>query len=258
MHRPYLKEQCEDLCEYVAAWSGGVDARYLDELDAWSKSLPVRREINAKQLQLLAKAQIAWAPEWPTACFKALLAAPKQFITRDEASMFNKGDIDNMGGKCPKTSALLKEAVCIMRDCRGWVTSMGLVGVKVKMFISAMDITLVHAIHKKECKERPKYEKLVDIGRKFVADVSAYDPAATAASTLPYKPTTPATAASVSAARGGVAMREYKDGELTVKEAVKLGFKVDVWLTNKVSKVSFVITEAAGRERETGHRFQCR
>ena len=99
MHKRYLEGQGELLCEDVAAFSGGTEPRFLKELDVWAKSLSNRRDVSAKQFALLARADIAKMPEWPTACVKAMLAAPASVVRKDETQMFTMEDVEFMKGR---------------------------------------------------------------------------------------------------------------------------------------------------------------
>ena len=110
-NRAFIKGQGSAICKFVSTWSGGRNPTYLKEIDEWSKTLPVKRELDPKQLNLLSTASIVSLPEWITACVKTLLIAPRNFIRRgiagDEVTaMFEDADIKNMADKH-------RELICI-------------------------------------------------------------------------------------------------------------------------------------------------
>ena len=95
--KPHCKDDAKELSEFAAAWSGGDGTALLLEVEAFAKTLNVRREPEKGQLSLLAKAQVRRAPRWPIACLKTLLQAPDLFCKRKgEAYMFTSIDIKYM------------------------------------------------------------------------------------------------------------------------------------------------------------------
>ena len=144
----------------------------MKELDSWAKSLSSRRDVAAKQLSLLAKADISTMPEWPTACVKALLAVPASFIRKDEAHMFSMGDVEFMSGSSPDA---VIAAVETMNRCRKWVDAIGARGQpKAEFLLGLLDVNLVHHAHRKVCKERRTFQNLNAIGLDFVRAMSAH------------------------------------------------------------------------------------
>ena len=67
--------------------------------------------------------QSSKAADFVTACVKALMAAPKQFLRREESTLFDQKDIESMSrGRMQNINA----AVDVMRKCRTWVRTLGL------------------------------------------------------------------------------------------------------------------------------------
>ena len=92
--KPYFQEKASEAAAFCAAWSGGDESPNLVEVEAFAKTLKVRREPEYGQLEMLAKANMKRQPRWPTACYKALLQAPDKFCRRKgEAAMFTNADI---------------------------------------------------------------------------------------------------------------------------------------------------------------------
>ena len=78
--KPHFADVAAEAADFASAWSGGDDAPCLVELEEYAKSLNVRREPEAGQLSILAKAQLRRAPKWAIACLKTLLQAPDFFV----------------------------------------------------------------------------------------------------------------------------------------------------------------------------------
>ena len=96
--RPHLQGQTKYLCQFATSWAGGPAGPFLKEIDHFKSTLPVRRDVDPKQLGILASAKMSSMPEWIISCVFALVAAPKNFVQRgsDRSSMFDQGDVDKM------------------------------------------------------------------------------------------------------------------------------------------------------------------
>ena len=64
---PHFQDYAKEAAEFISASYGGDESPYLLELEAFAKSLKVRREPESGQLSLLAKAKVMRAPRWPVA-----------------------------------------------------------------------------------------------------------------------------------------------------------------------------------------------
>ena len=95
------------MARFAAAWGGGADGPMLRRADDFGKSMPARREIEARQLSLLADARCASYPQWIEACVCALSAAPACFCKKltGEAALFDEKDIAKIGKELKDTRA---------------------------------------------------------------------------------------------------------------------------------------------------------
>ena len=92
--KPHFADKAKEAAAFCAAWSGGQGSPNLVEVEAYAKTLKLRREPEPGLLEMLANAPLKRAPRWPIACYKALLQAPDQFCRRKgEAAMFTNADI---------------------------------------------------------------------------------------------------------------------------------------------------------------------
>ena len=239
----------------------------MKELDSWAKSLSSRRDVAAKQLALLAKADIAKMPEWPTACVKALLAAPLSFIRKDEAHMFSMEDVEFMSTASPDA---VIAAVDVMNRCRRWVDAIGARGQpKAEFLIGLLDVNLVHHVHRKVCKERRTFQSLDAIGIDFVKAISAHFSwevtppfvAAEAGSEAKASAATKADKASAKASAANMRLREFTGGVLDAASAASMGYVKDAILKAKHKSTKpqeATITDVKGEEFTVQNRVDTR
>eukprot|EP00959_Pyramimonas_sp_CCMP1952_P006459 135060-Pyramimonas_sp.AAC.1 len=71
--RPWLKDQVEDMCDYVVNFSGGTSPRYLLDLVDFAKGLKVRRGIDGTTFKQLASLPLKQCPRLVTAFAKTML-----------------------------------------------------------------------------------------------------------------------------------------------------------------------------------------
>ena len=204
--------QCRDLCYYVEKFSGGDPKPFLQELDQWSKILSKRREVNSKQFHILSTAPIAHQPDYITACAKALFAAPKTFLRKEEAVIWDSTDVANMANAKKES---VTEAVGIMRSCRKWASESGLsteVNPKLVLAIGLLDVNLVHHVHGKKCRERASYTSMKEIGGAFVKQVQDEFALKTGAPSPPFEPFSAAAPSAKASGSVSAPMREYTIG----------------------------------------------
>ena len=95
--KPRFARCAKEAADFAKAWSGGDTAPGLNEVEAYAKSLAVRKEPEHGQLGILANAQLKRAPRWPIACLKTLLQAPDEFCRpKGFARMFTTSHIEQM------------------------------------------------------------------------------------------------------------------------------------------------------------------
>ena len=219
---------------YVSRWAGGKDPIYLKELDMWTKSLPLYREIRSKQLGMLGKAPLSVAPECITACCKALLAAPKQYIRKDEASIFEQSDIDDISGK---KADRVKEAVEVMRNCRKWIMGMELSMEEptIHKYIGFLDTNLVMGVHQKAAKERASFTDVNACGSDFVKMVASAFAYKVDMQKLPYPipHAEPSKCSGKPSGSGSRSLMEYKDGKFDPAQLTKIGIAVGALVKRK-------------------------
>ena len=221
----HLQGQCSALCSYVEKWAGGKrKAKWLEELQAWSKNVPSRTEVSAKQFELLSTACMTAYPEYITACMKALMVAPKSFVRKGEATIFDAKDIIDMS---TSNKGKVQKAASIMQSCREWAAKAGFnedAHPMLTLHLGLLDVYLVHHAHNKNCKERPKFDSLEDIGSYFVWRVfDCYHwPESSEKPQPPFEPKNITSTSSSGSQAAAAPLREVPSGAMLQE----LGFKV--------------------------------
>ena len=136
-----------DLAEFVENWSGGQSGANLLALDSFSKCLPSRRDIKARDFAQLGRVRLAQGEEWITACVKAMLSSPTEYESCGVSKLITKEDTDNMTGG--QKNAVMA-AVGMIRAARAWVSSC--TSAAVARALDDFEVRLVMHIHRKRAK----------------------------------------------------------------------------------------------------------
>ena len=91
-HPPEFKEAVDHYVAFVQAHAGGADGRYLKSLEAYEKSLAVKRQIHPTDLGRLANVVLPDAPRYVPAMVKAMLTSPEADST-GHCVLFNAADL---------------------------------------------------------------------------------------------------------------------------------------------------------------------
>eukprot|EP00959_Pyramimonas_sp_CCMP1952_P181745 3799711-Pyramimonas_sp.AAC.1 len=116
--KPHLSGSMSALCDFVRKWSGGESRPYLIDVEAWSKTLKNRRLVSSQTLKFLADLEYASGPEYPTACFKACLVAPDNFVENNVARLLTNTDIQTVFGS---NAAKVATFVTMDRAAKRWM-----------------------------------------------------------------------------------------------------------------------------------------
>ena len=248
-----LQGQVKEMAAYVAQWSGGVVPVFLEELDAFAKALPHRKDISPQSLGLLAQVQLAQCPEYITSCVMAMLAAPASFTVNGVSTLLTGADVHAIAEKHKKACI---EATKLIRQARRWTASAGMSEGDIIKVMGDMQVRMVMHIHGKKVRGRKTYKSLEEIASHLVQDACqvadltrASLPAAPFAA-LPESQGTPA-------AREGTSMRSFVSGDLeasSLPAAMKLGATVckrgedDKFVIKAVDESTATLTDASGAE----------
>ena len=225
-NRPYLKDQCTIIGEYTKNWSGGSDKMYLKQLSAWSKSLPHRREVAVKQIQMLATAPKSVSPDYITACYAAELAAPNTFLKKGEASIFENTDVEALATTLKDEAA---RAVVHFKKCEQYLSDLHVsLDPESERLLMAMKVRMIMHVHSKKCKERPDFDNLEAIVKKFLNDLYKAVPIQPESKASVAAPCAIEAASASAAGKPAAGLREFQDGQLTFLSVKYLGYDKDV------------------------------
>jgi len=226
--KPHFASQTGEAAEFAGAWSGGEGAPNLKRMDVYGKSLRVRRDLEAGQLGLLAKANLKRAPKWPPACAMTLLQAPELYCPHQgKAKMFTGADVRLMETK------LLPDIIyaCNMIDrAIKWLGQSMEFHPAAAKIEGDFEVRLVMHVHgfAKRCKGRQQFTSLDEIGRQLAKDVQN---AGGDLKDCPWEPLEPASAESAPAATADNTIVKYNaDGALDIGQ-LKSRFGMDLGKT---------------------------
>jgi hypothetical protein len=99
LHRPFLRGQCMDMAMYVQKWAGGEKGELLHELERFSKSLTLKRDIHASFFGALSKVELTQVALYVTAMIKAQMSCPEKYVKEGEARMLTSTDVSSISGR---------------------------------------------------------------------------------------------------------------------------------------------------------------
>ena len=222
---PEFEESVGAYVAFVRTQSGGADGKYLKSLEQYERSLGVKRQIHAHDLQRLAAIDMPDAPRYVLAMTKALLNAPSSKVTNGFADLFGQSDLSSLGpnGKNRKLAAQASELMVAASSfleayCQLDMTS-------VTKIVSDLEVRAVMHVHQIKVDTRAKYKSLLHIGLALWQEAKAADinlPAWPKIRSLQDAPTDAPTSAASS--RG---IRELcEDGKLPNAELISHGFVI--------------------------------
>ena len=177
-----MQGQVRDLVAYVAAWSGGSVPIFLQELDAFAKTLAVRRRLSPFIMGALAKVKMSQSPEFITACVLAMLASPTTYTNATgESTLINGSEVHSISEK-HKTKVL--QASKIIKSAREWAREVKLPKALATRTMGDLQQRLVmHVLNKRG---KVVFKTIDDIAAQFLKDVEAADAEAFARAQAPF------------------------------------------------------------------------
>ncbi len=92
---PDFMDSALKFCDFVRVWSGGKDGHILKNLEAYERTLKVKRKLYASDLSSLSKIDLLEAPKYVPALVKAMLNAP-QVDSTGHGILFNTTDFNSL------------------------------------------------------------------------------------------------------------------------------------------------------------------
>ncbi|CAK0834224.1 unnamed protein product [Prorocentrum cordatum] len=177
--RPYLKGQVDAMATYVQNFGGGNPPVFLQELKAFAKTLGDNtRDVGSVTFSMLGKARLSQVPEWVTACMKASLGAPEQYMRDGGVRLITSSDVQAVeSGKLRSMAfdavAKHRSAVHYLKEGRK-VTDAHLFA----RLIGELDARMVMTTYGKKARGRKQFDDLDSVVQQFVHDVRKVWPAA--------------------------------------------------------------------------------
>ena len=210
-HKPSLQPVLNSMGRFVEKWSGGADAPLLHNVDRFVKTLANVRTLPPVVYATVADIDLAEAPTYIEAAFKAMLNCPVRYLdkTTGQSRLLNSGDLHAIVDKC---KAIVLECDTLLRTARNVADACRQVLDEsvVEIALGELDLHGVLRVHKKEHPTK-KFDSFNDIGFSFYEELrnAQKDPATPLPVICPWKaPNSRSTAGS----KQGIQLRQLAIG----------------------------------------------
>ena len=165
---PRYIETASMLCEFARTWAGGVDGQILADLEAFERTLVVKRNVLATDLLAMSRINLLDAPRYVPAMVKALLSAPPNMVNNEgNATIFTSADYASLaeGGK---NIPFAREAHKIMVAASSFLDAYTSLDVANRTkLISELEVRCVFHVHQKKTETRASFKSLLHIAASF-------------------------------------------------------------------------------------------
>eukprot|EP00959_Pyramimonas_sp_CCMP1952_P386867 8108084-Pyramimonas_sp.AAC.1 len=180
--RPHMAGHVMPICAFVANWSGGASGNYLSELDAWAKTLKVRRDVSGTIYKLLADLRFVQGPEIVFAMLKACFVSPESMCKNGVSVLLSGQDMATVTGKGKHT---VLEFIAMLRKAKDWLREIrasseltgNLTDSDVARLLGDFEVRVVMFLFKKKVRSRKEWQSLDEIGSQLLNDVYDLAPA---------------------------------------------------------------------------------
>ena len=217
---PHLASCCEQMAEFVKAWSSGDTAQFLHELDRWSKMLTCSRDIGPVIWSLLAKVPLSEYPDYPVGIVKAIMASPESFCSKGESRLITSADLNSLANTNKENAVA---AAHMMRTARKTLQDIEVEKSVRERLYGDVQVRLIMHIHKTNVKGRKVFKSLTEIGIDFSAILTKTAPIQCEQIQLPWS----AAATAPTDKSKSASMRQYDvAGDISKATLLEAGFKV--------------------------------
>ena len=173
---PLFAERVSHLCDFVMAWSGGADGHILKNLEAYERTLPVKRSLNSKDLSMLGKVDFLEGSRYATAMVKAMLNAPSTMVANGQACVFGTNDFASVQPKGRNRSNAI-EANNIITAASRFFEAYGsrVASADRRKLLVDLEIRCVMHVHHKRTDTRAMFNSLLHIAKQFHSDMKMLD-----------------------------------------------------------------------------------
>jgi hypothetical protein len=169
---PKYIETASMLCDFARAWAGGVDGHILADLEAFERTLSVKRNVLPTDLLAMSKIHLLDAPRYVPAMVKALLSAPPNMVNNEGyATVFTSADFASLaeGGK---NIPFAREAHKVMVAAQNFLDAYTSLSVASRTKrLSDLEVRCVFHVHQKKTTTRASFKSLLHVARHFYEDL---------------------------------------------------------------------------------------
>jgi hypothetical protein len=242
---PQYRIVADQLCFFVKQWGGGVNGHILKDLEAYERTLKVKRKIAASDLKSLAKIELPDAPRYVPAMVKAMLNAPSNYVSDGTANLFTAADKNSLMHN-GKNRAFAVEAHSIMNSTTAFLDAYASFGTVSKLkIVSDIEIRLAMHVHSKTSDTRTKFQSMLHVAEHVYNSMKVEDPNIPAWALLASMRTDARGDAKTPASS---CMREVKaSGAITPEDLCHLGFKIGslVVAVDGISTLKYTIKDVS-------------
>ena len=214
-----------------------MEAPFLAELDAWGKTLRLRREIPSELLRYLAhNKDLSEYPLIVVAMLKKAMGCHAKFVGNDKAKIYSAHDVVALS----KLTGQLGNAHRMQQQAREFLESTGLPRMQYEHIVGLLDVRIATLLTKKNEPGRQTFDNLAHIGSAFGDDLRDKF-GAVAAGWHPFSKVVDTPSAAPTTDRR---MREIQStGIVTRASAASQGFIIGVEITGAEGG-AFIVCEA--------------
>jgi hypothetical protein len=163
------------ICEFVKLWSGGVDGRVLKDLEAYERTLTVKRSIYPADLGKLTNIDFVDCARYVPALIKAMLNSPTCDAT-EHSNLFVQLDFTSLQST-GKNRPYAVDACKWMKSAETFIHAYAkLDDVQNARLLSELQIRLVMHVHQKKCPSRTSFSSMSAIARAMYDAAKKIDP----------------------------------------------------------------------------------
>ena len=236
----HFSASAKKLVTFVKKWSGGQDGHCLRELEAFEKTLKVKRKLYPHDLEALGKVDFASGPKYVPALVKAMLTSPDADST-GHCVLFSAADFSTIQPK-GKFRKIAQEVCAWLENAEKFIVAYGQFNSLDRMkILSDMEVRSVMFVHHKKAPTRISYQSLIHIVEAMYNDAKGIDPK------LPSWPKLTALKIKAGVSKlndASAELREICDGAGMVadNDMMARGFKVGSEVTKNDDDSVYVIT----------------
>jgi hypothetical protein len=172
---PHFIKEAKRLCQFVKSWSGGGDGKVFKVLEAYERTLQVKRKIYPSDLAAIAALDLWQCQRFGVMLVKAMLNAPTCDAT-GHATLFTQTDFTSVQEK-GKNAKLAIETCKLVQELetflKAYSTTMS--ELQKQKLISTMEVKCVMHVLRKTAANRTSYKSLLHVAEAAYLEAKALE-----------------------------------------------------------------------------------